>query len=58
MIKGVTYQFEIDEFSDGSFTGHGEHSTDRNGFVESVSGKSVDDCLNNLVARVGQRLGL
>jgi hypothetical protein len=58
MIKGVTYQLEIDEFIDGTFTGHGEHSTDRNSFVESVSGKSVDDCLTHLVARIGQRLGL
>jgi hypothetical protein len=58
MIKGVTYQLEIDEFGDGTFTGHGEHSTDRNSFVESVSGKSVDECLTNLVARIGQRLGL
>jgi hypothetical protein len=58
MVKGATYLLEIDEFSDGSCTGHGEHSSDRNSFVESVSGKSVEDCLANLISRIGQRLGL
>jgi hypothetical protein len=58
MVKGSTYLLEVDEFADGTFTGHGEHSSDRNSFVESVSGKSVDECLNLMVTRIGQRLGL
>jgi hypothetical protein len=58
MMKGVTFLLEIDEFSDATFTGHGHHSTDRNNVVESVSGKSIDDCLTHLIARIGQRSGL
>ena len=57
MVKGVTYQLEVDEFADSSFTGHGQHATDRNNIVESVNGKSIDECLTQLVAKIGQRLG-
>ncbi len=56
MVKGVTYQLEVDEFADSSFTGHGQHATDRNNTVESVNGKSIDECLTLLVAKIGQRL--
>lgn len=52
MIKGVTWHFEIDEFADGSFIGHGEHSTDKNSLLESVNGKSVQECLDALVRKV------
>lgn len=57
MVKGVTYHLEVDEFHDGSCTGHGEHSTDKNSFVESVNAKSVEDCLNLLVERIAARVG-
>ncbi len=50
--RGVTYRLEIDEASDGTFTGHGEHSTDKNTVLESVSGSSVEDCLNQLIRRI------
>ncbi len=55
MMKGNTYHLEVDEFSDGSFTGHGEHSSDRNSFVESVSGRSVNECLSALIERIQSR---
>lgn len=50
MHKGVTYHFEVDEFADGTFTGHGEHSTDKNTVLASVSGRSLEECLSALAA--------
>jgi hypothetical protein len=58
MVKGVTYQIEVDEFADSTFTGHGQHATDRNNLVESVTGKSIDECVTLLVAKIGTRLGV
>lgn len=55
MTKGHSWQLEVDEYSDGTFSGHGEHSTDRNSFVESVSGKSLNDCLAALIERIQNR---
>ncbi|MEY4630718.1 MAG: hypothetical protein RIQ81_838 [Pseudomonadota bacterium] len=55
MVKGSTYHLEIDEYSDGSFTGHGEHSADRNTFVESVSGRTLNECLVGLIERIQGR---
>ena len=55
MLKGQTYQFEIDELSDGSFSGHGEHSSDKNFVLSSVSGSSVSDCVNQLIKDVTSR---
>ena len=52
MHKGTTYHFEVDEFMDGTFTGHGEHSTDKNSVLESVSGKSVEDCVATLIGKL------
>ncbi len=52
MRRGVTYLLEVDEFSDGTFTGHGEHSTDKNTVLESVSGKSLEDCVNSLIKSI------
>lgn len=56
MIKGVTYHLEVDEFHDGTCTGHGEHSTDKNSFVESVNAKSLEEGLNLLIERIGARI--
>jgi hypothetical protein len=55
MIKGATYHLEVDEFHDGNCTGHGEHSTDKNSFVESVNATSVEGCLNLLIEKVSAR---
>ena len=55
MYKGTTFVFEIDEFADGSFTGHGEHSTDKSSVIESVSGQSIEECLDKLVKKVESR---
>ena len=52
MLKGMTYHFEVDEFADGTFTGHGEHSTDKNTVLESVSGRSLEECVSALVTSV------
>ena len=56
MYKGRTFILEVDEFSDGTFTGHGEQSTDKSHVVESVSGKSVQECLEALIKRIDQRI--
>ena len=55
MTKGRTFILEVDEFSDGTFTGHGEQSTDRSHVVESVSGKTVSECLEALIKRIDLR---
>lgn len=52
MVRGVNYLLEIDEFQDGTFTGHGEHSTDKSRVLESVSGKSLDECLVALIKNI------
>lgn len=55
MHKGVNYQLEVDEYADGACSGHGEHSTDKNFFIESVSGKSVSKCLDELIQKIVSR---
>ena len=55
MHQGTHFSLEIDEFSDETFTGHGEHSTDKNYVIESVSGVSVEDCLENLIKKIQER---
>jgi hypothetical protein len=52
MHKGATYHFEVDEFMDGTFTGHGQHSTDQSGVVESVRGTNVEECLTLLIKNI------
>ena len=52
MVKGQNFHFEVDEYADGNFTGHGEHSTDKNTVLESVSGKSLEECVNALVKSI------
>jgi hypothetical protein len=52
MSKGVTYHLEVDEFRDGVFSGHGEHSTDKNTVLESVSGKTLEECLSTLIKSI------
>jgi len=52
MDSGTIYHLEIDEFADGSFTGHGEHSTDKSNIIESVNGSSMEECLNGLISKI------
>ena len=52
MHKGATYLLEVDEFADGNCSGHGEHSTDKSNVLESVSGNSVKECLEALIAKI------
>jgi len=52
MVRGVNYHLEVDEFQDGNFSGHGEHSTDKSRVLESVAGKSLEDCLNALIKSI------
>ncbi len=49
MHKGTNYHLEVDEFADGSFSGHGEHSTDKSTLLPSASGKSIEECVSNLL---------
>ncbi len=55
MIKGSTYHLEIDEFQDGTVTGHGEHSADKSHVLESVSATSVKECIEQLIKSVKGR---
>jgi hypothetical protein len=52
MHRGITYRLDVEEFADGSFTGHGEHSTDKSSVLESISGTSLEDCLNALIKKI------
>ncbi|MCX6116160.1 MAG: hypothetical protein NT027_01355 [Proteobacteria bacterium] len=56
IAKGTTFNIEVDVYHDGSCTAHGEQSTDKNLVIESVSGKSVEDCLSSIIAKINQRL--
>lgn len=56
MFKGVNYALEVDEYTDGLCSGHGEHSTDKNFFIESVSGDSITKCLAELVTKIQNRV--
>ena len=53
--KGVTYTVEVDEYHDGSFVGHGENATDKSSIIESVSGKSVAECVNKIISKINER---
>ena len=55
MHKGIHYNIEINEFNDGHFAGYAEHSTDKNFSIESVSGKSAEECLQALINRIHDR---
>ncbi len=55
MHAGKTFLIEVDEFADGTFTGHAEHSTDKSFVIESVSGKSLQECLENLTKKIQTR---
>ena len=52
MVKGTTYALEVDEFGDDSFSGHGEHSTDKSSVLSSVSAATLEDCLKALMAKI------
>ena len=52
MSKGTTWHLEVDEFADGNYSGHGEHSTDKSSVLESVSGKSMEDCVSALIKSI------
>ena len=52
MYKGTTYHLEVDEYSDGTFSGHGEHSTDKSTILASVSGRSAEECVSSLLASI------
>lgn len=55
MFKGSTFAIEVDEFADGTFTGHGEHSTDKSSVIEPVTCKSMEDCLQELISKIEAR---
>ena len=55
MFKGANYTLEIDEFPDGTFTGHGEHATDKNLQIESVTGQTLESCLQSLIGKIEGR---
>lgn len=55
MLGGHSYIIEIDEFNDGSYAAHGEHSTDKNFVIESVSGSSLEGCLEAIIKKIEER---
>lgn len=55
MVKGSHFNIEVDEFQDGTFTAHGEHSTDKNSVFEPVNAKTLEDALSAIVAKIQTR---
>ena len=55
MYKGSNFTIEVDEFSDGTFSGHAEHARDKNLQIESVSGRSVEHCMEQLIKKIQDR---
>ena len=53
--KGQNYLLEVDESGAGQCVGFGEHSTDKNFFIDSVSAKTVDECVEQLVKKICAR---
>ena len=53
--NGINFELEVDEYSDGAFTGHGQQSTDQSYMVESVSGNNVKECLEALIRKIESR---
>ncbi|MBM4251307.1 MAG: hypothetical protein FJ146_05010 [Deltaproteobacteria bacterium] len=52
VYKGSNYHLEVDEFADGTCTGHGEHSTDKNTVLASVSANNIEGCLSALIKNI------
>ena len=52
---GSNYVIEVNEFADGTFSGHGEHANDKNLQIEPVNGKNVEECLNGIVKKIENR---
>ena len=49
---GKIYSIEVDEYADGSFMGHGEQANDSSSVLNSVSGASIEECLNKLILSI------
>ena len=56
MYKGANYLIELNEYGDSKWVGHGEHATDKNSVVPSVNGSSAEECLNQLIDSINQRV--
>ncbi len=57
MHGGSNFIIEIDEGLDGASTGHSELSTDSSGIVPSVSGSSVQACLQAVIEKIKEKFG-
>lgn len=52
IFKGTTYLLEINEFSNGVFSGHGQKSIDESSVVDSVSASSLEECLQKMADKI------
>ncbi|MGE0174109.1 MAG: hypothetical protein AB7T49_15030 [Oligoflexales bacterium] len=55
MHKGATYLIEVDEYVTGNCSAHAEHSVDKNFVIETVSGKTIPECLNLILEKIHTR---
>jgi hypothetical protein len=55
MLKGATYLLEVDEYFGGTCSAHAEHSVDKNFVIETVSGKTVAECINLILEKISAR---
>jgi hypothetical protein len=55
MEKGIHYNLEINEFADGTYAGHGAHSTDKNLVIASTNGMSMEECISGLIKNIRSR---
>lgn len=55
LYNGANYVLELDEYGDGTWSGHAESTADKNFVIESVSGKDMKDCIEVLIAKIESR---
>lgn len=52
MSAGQNFSLCVDEYNNGQYIGHGEHSTDKNNVVESITAPTMEGCLESLIAKI------
>ncbi|MEI8025476.1 MAG: hypothetical protein WCI18_03920 [Pseudomonadota bacterium] len=49
MVKGRSFEFEINEYSDSRFMGYGQLSNDESQQLKPVNGATLEGCLQSLI---------
>jgi len=49
MVKGRSFEFEINEYSDSRYVGYGQLSNDESQQLKPVNGTTLEGCLQSLI---------